>query len=510
MLWTLLYLTVGQALADLPRRAAVVIGVDAYEDEAIPDLRFAANDARRVAETLLESGSFVPEDVALMTPDQPNAALRPSRQNVLAAVGAAATEPVDALFVYFSGHGSAENTPGAGRQNLIFPMDTRREDLGATGLSVAELLALVDQAHASQRVVVLDACRSELAVGDKGLTRAFAPPTWTYASGTQVLYSTRFGDYAYEDQAAGLSRMTRYLVEALSGAADGLVRDAQDGVVSTAEIYQYLLRQMEAYDRAAGVQIPVQGGEATDLPLVQVPRYVRGGRCDGGEEAAWRHVSAARATLLAGDGAEAWREVGWAKCAARGASVLLSEELARELHRLDAILAEQQGDLARAARAQAAVEGAETCGALPTEVVPGARWYVDGTRREHLPVACPAWVQLRWRDGSVHDTTLFEPGGARPSWEIPPRRVQLRPVAVGLGAASVGLALGGGALLGAGELSWQDLEADALEVQRGSASEIPDREARLERTSSFYRAGWSAEAAAAVLGVATFGLVWTF
>ena len=34
-------------------------------------------------------------------------------------------------------------------------------------------------------------------------------------------------------------------------------------------MYLYLLRQMESYDRAAGVQIPVQGGEATDLPLVQ-------------------------------------------------------------------------------------------------------------------------------------------------------------------------------------------------------------------------------------------------
>ena len=93
------------------RHWAVVIGVDAYPPP-FQSLRYAADDAKAVAQVLQDAGV----NVTLMTPDS---LIQPTKANVIEQLQRhAQLEAVDLLTVYLSGHG--EDVDGTG---YFLPMD---------------------------------------------------------------------------------------------------------------------------------------------------------------------------------------------------------------------------------------------------------------------------------------------------------------------------------------------------------------------------------------------------
>ncbi len=254
------------------RAAALIIGVEAYK--SVSPLRYAVDDAQAVARALIESGSFAPGDVVMMTTADTNDPLSPTYTHIFEQLTALqARRDLDLLVVYFSGHGGA-STDGKIKENYLFPLDVSPTVLEQTGVPMTEVLHLVEQVPATARLVLVDACRDQ----SKSLegSGGFVPMGRQYdLQGTVTVFATPFDQTAQEVDSLGHGAFTAFAVEALEGSADGtLPGQPADGVVSLDELYQYTRQRLATVPRVGGPQVPVRAGEVQggDLAIVQVPR----------------------------------------------------------------------------------------------------------------------------------------------------------------------------------------------------------------------------------------------
>jgi hypothetical protein len=190
------------------------------------ELRYAEDDARRMAELLGQLGHFpAAQTTVLLGPDRGRlfAALNDIGQRL--AEHRAQAEQAQFVF-YYSGHARASAIQ-LGRQEL--PLSELRERI----LALPTTLTLI----------VLDACQSGAFSNVKG-----AQPTAAFSynsvarlrtSGVAVMASSSASELSQESDALRGSYFTHHLMVGLRGAGD---RD-RDGMVSLAEAYRY------AYDR---------------------------------------------------------------------------------------------------------------------------------------------------------------------------------------------------------------------------------------------------------------------
>jgi hypothetical protein len=190
------------------------------------ELRYAEDDARRMAELLGQLGHFpAAQTSVLLGPDRGRlfAALNDIGQRL--AEHRAQGEQAQFVF-YYSGHARASAIQ-LGRQEL--PLSELRERI----LSLPTTLTLI----------VLDACQSGAFSNVKGARPAAAFSYNSVArlrtSGVAIMASSSASELSQESDALHGSYFTHHLMVGLRGAGD---RD-RDGMVSLAEAYRY------AYDR---------------------------------------------------------------------------------------------------------------------------------------------------------------------------------------------------------------------------------------------------------------------
>jgi hypothetical protein len=202
-------------------RFALVIGNDRGAPHEA-QLRYAASDARRVFDVLHDLGGFEPANMVLLIDESAERARR-TLVTLNDRIRLATSQPNTqvALFVYYSGHGDAENL-----------------HLGATYFGLGELALLVRGSAADFRVLVLDACRSGSLTRVKGgqVVSAFdIPEEELKGSGLAYLTASAADEDAQESDELRGSFFTQALVSALLGAAD----NDGDGAVSLIEAYRY-------------------------------------------------------------------------------------------------------------------------------------------------------------------------------------------------------------------------------------------------------------------------------
>jgi len=208
------------AAADEVRYALIVAAHEGGAEET--PLTHAGRDARRVSDTLVALGGFLPENVVTLV-DVDAGRVRDALARLNARLRAE-REPgrSSLLVVYYSGHA-----------------DARSLHLSGTSLPWDELRNAVSGSAAELRLLVVDACRSGAATRVKGLTAtaAFALPTPTepVAEGFAILSASTLGEDAQESDAIGGSFFTHHLVGGLVGAADA----NGDARVSLDEAYAY-------------------------------------------------------------------------------------------------------------------------------------------------------------------------------------------------------------------------------------------------------------------------------
>ena len=217
----------GVAHADDPKIAtyAIVVGSNAGGPGQV-DLKYAEDDARRVATVLTELGGYRADQVDIVvhpTPDQLRDRLTKLGDRVAADTAAGRQARI---FFYYSGHA---------RSQAI--------DLGAEELPLPELRERLFKVPATLTVVVLDACQSGAFSRIKGAQPAadfsYSSRQHLDATGVAVLASSSGSELSQESLELHSSYFTHHLLVGLRGAGDA----NNDGEVSIDEAYRYAYHQ---------------------------------------------------------------------------------------------------------------------------------------------------------------------------------------------------------------------------------------------------------------------------
>lgn len=232
-----------KVLPSAAKRYAIVIGVDQYTDTQVTTLGGASNDAKALADALVQYAGFPSEQVVLLASDQP-AERQPTRGNILRRLSnLAAVIPEDGLLLFsFAGHGMER-----GGQAFLLPSDSQVSNdvelLEQTAINVSQIKERIKKIGVRQVLLILDACRND----PVGRANADNPLTPAYTRGFNfdvrnrevqafaTLYATEVGHRAYEYKEKRQGYFTWILVEGLRGGA------ANDkGEVTLASLVKYL------------------------------------------------------------------------------------------------------------------------------------------------------------------------------------------------------------------------------------------------------------------------------
>jgi hypothetical protein len=237
---------VGAPVKTLPgtaKRYALIIGVDQYADTQITTLGGASNDAKTLANAIIQYAGFPSEQVTLLASDQP-AERQPTRGNILRRLSnmAAVIPPDGLLLISFAGHGIER-----GGQAFLLPADSQVSNdvdlLEQTAINVSQIKDRVKKIGVKQVLMILDACRND----PVGRANADNPLTTAYTRGFNfdlrnrevqafaTLYATEVGHRAYEYKEKKQGYFTWVLVEALRGGAAN-----EKGEVTLAMLVKYL------------------------------------------------------------------------------------------------------------------------------------------------------------------------------------------------------------------------------------------------------------------------------
>ncbi|MBC7898352.1 MAG: caspase family protein [Cytophagaceae bacterium] len=242
---------------------AVVVGIDRY-GHGIPELRTAANDARRVAQTLADGHGY--EVIQLIDSDASHERLTALLTTELPArVG-----PDDRVLFYWAGHGVALDGD-TGPNGYLLPSDARRgEEQSFLHMPlVHDALVSLPCRH---MLVVLDSCfsgafrwsgtrsieRVDEVIHQEKYDRYVHDAAWqviTSASQDQkALDQLSAGSLGSRDGEGAHSPFALALFKALEGGADVMGGRDGDGLVTAMELFVYLDEELQAAAIHAGTR----------------------------------------------------------------------------------------------------------------------------------------------------------------------------------------------------------------------------------------------------------------
>ena len=258
-----------QRRAERPRRWAVLIGVDTYEDEqGIGSLKYCASDMKLLYSVLTgPNGGFAPENVLLMTDAATEVLHRPTYTNLVSMIPRwiEDAEPQDDVLIAFSGHGITRD----GKCYLL-PRDAKRSAPRLTSVSVPQIREWLESCRAGRKVLVLDACHAGAGKESSTMGREWAEEL-ERGEGFLRLASCNTHQKSNEDAHLGYGVFTYYLAEALKGAGDY----DRDGRVGADEAFRYVSRAVQQWARSKGLrQDPLMSGRVAGgmFTLCYVPR----------------------------------------------------------------------------------------------------------------------------------------------------------------------------------------------------------------------------------------------
>ena len=282
------------------RRIALVVGVGRYPAlTGLTSLKHAEAGAHALARTLIESGSFAPEDVVLMTSDSPDPALVPTMANLSNQLRKLEDEQgVDLVVMYFSGYMSALGS-GPDRENYLLLEDFDPDLYSQSAIGVGDVVASAEATGAKSRVLIFDTSRTA------GVRQGADPDlvwdrlTYETSADTRILFGAAFGAPSEEDPESGQGVFTTHLLEALQGDADGYGGSGpMDGFVSVGEAYAYVLDGLTKPSATHPPQLAYLAGVTAgpDVALVAAPLDVGSLRCPIGAKSLKDVVANALAT----------------------------------------------------------------------------------------------------------------------------------------------------------------------------------------------------------------------
>ncbi len=207
----------------LGKRLGLLIGINEYQHPAFQPLRFAENDARALAQWLVNNrgGNWNPADVQLLLGAQATSELT---EALIMQLCVNVADPGDLVFLYLAGHTFLSETNGDGY--LAFTNTHYQQS--ATGLPLQSLVRqAILRSHAAQITLVLDCFQT----GPAWSTQRSSPfdfkplldPTLHNAlqqtQGRLLYCSCRGNQYAPEVGEKNLGKLVYHMIVGLSGPA---------------------------------------------------------------------------------------------------------------------------------------------------------------------------------------------------------------------------------------------------------------------------------------------------
>lgn len=219
------------------RFRAFIVSVPFYDEDErfIRDLPFCLNDVKRLKASLEANKDY---EVTLVTEDEA------TMMGILSKLKdfCRRSDPDDTLLFFWSGHGIEDEK----KEYRLIPRDYRKDFLDLTSIRFNQYREMIDEADASQKIVLLDTCNSGGAAGGAAVSKAVATPTGGGVDDTQLgwrglvtMTSCRNNEQSYIDEKVRMSYFTKHLADGLEGKADGFGHYAKDGVLLFEEVYAY-------------------------------------------------------------------------------------------------------------------------------------------------------------------------------------------------------------------------------------------------------------------------------
>lgn len=241
---------------------AVIIGISDYQEEAIPDLKYADRDAEEFAKFLRSpaGGSVGEKELKVLTNKQATAGRVAAALDELIEL----TGPGDQVYIYFSGHGDVERKTMTQPGFLLCWDAPSKVYMGGGTFSLAFLQEIVNTLSVNNQAkvtVITDACHAGKLSGEQigGSQLTAMNLAKQYANEIKIL-SCQPNEYSLEGEQWGDGRgcFSYHLIEGLYGFADR----NQDGYVSLGELDRYLEDNVTA-EAAPHSQVPVLIGNKT-------------------------------------------------------------------------------------------------------------------------------------------------------------------------------------------------------------------------------------------------------
>ncbi len=236
---------------------ALVIGISNYQDDGIPDLKYADRDAKEFIKYLKSNGGggLKDDQIKLLTNEQAtNAQIYAELDWLVGNCG-----PDDQAVIYFSGHGDVETKTNRQR-GFLLAYDTPPTNymIGALRLDDLNgyLETLVD--NKSKIIVITDACHSgNLAGGMEGVGATAQALSAQFQNQIKIM-SCQPNELSMEGEQWGGGRgvFSFYLIDGLIGMAD----TNKDSIVTLSELERYLDQTVPAetdqaqYPNATGMK----------------------------------------------------------------------------------------------------------------------------------------------------------------------------------------------------------------------------------------------------------------
>jgi uncharacterized caspase-like protein len=201
-----------------PTLWVLAIGVSRYVDPDL-ELRFAAADARAIADALAEQRSGpLYRDVKVKTLLDTEVTRRTIFESLEAFLGQAA--PTDMGLIYLAGHGMQDASTGG---YYFLPATASRENMVYEGMDMVELERQVRRLNDNigSLVVMLDTCyAARAAAGSRDLTLGADLASRLGATeGLYVLAAAKAGEQSRETESLGHGVFTKAILDGLGGAA---------------------------------------------------------------------------------------------------------------------------------------------------------------------------------------------------------------------------------------------------------------------------------------------------
>lgn len=205
-------------------RKALVIGIDFYEN--INNLYGCVNDACNVKKVLeRNSDETLNFDLLCFTSTDKNTMI--TRNFVKSKVKELFADDMEVVLFYFAGHGYIDEIGGY--------LVTSECKTGEDGFALSELMAVVNNSPAKNKIIILDSCYSGV-IGKDSVSEAFT----RISEGVTILTACSETQYAAEENGSGV--FTNLLVDALHGSAANIL-----GEVTPGSIYAHIDQSLGAW-----------------------------------------------------------------------------------------------------------------------------------------------------------------------------------------------------------------------------------------------------------------------